>query len=115
MKRTHLVTLVVCLVLASVSTLYPKNAGKSIDRLMNALYQNGQFNGTILVKKSGNIIYERAFGLANREWGMALSADEIEYLVENFTRIGRKVPVLADLRPSGKYSMTLRSTIIPTG
>ncbi|MDP2197609.1 MAG: phosphoribosylformylglycinamidine synthase [Sulfurimicrobium sp.] len=26
---------------------------------------------------------------ANREWGMALSGDEIEYLVENFARIGR--------------------------
>jgi phosphoribosylformylglycinamidine synthase len=26
---------------------------------------------------------------ANREWGLALSEDEIDYLVENFTRIGR--------------------------
>jgi phosphoribosylformylglycinamidine synthase len=26
---------------------------------------------------------------ANREWGLALSGDEIDYLVENFTRIGR--------------------------
>ncbi|BCB27518.1 phosphoribosylformylglycinamidine synthase [Sulfurimicrobium lacus] len=30
-----------------------------------------------------------ALEAANREWGMALSGDEIEYLVENFTRIGR--------------------------
>ena len=30
-----------------------------------------------------------ALGAANREWGLALSADEIEYLVENFRRIGR--------------------------
>ena len=30
-----------------------------------------------------------ALDAANREWGMALSGDEIEYLVENFTRIGR--------------------------
>ena len=26
---------------------------------------------------------------ANREWGLALSEDEIDYLVENFTRLGR--------------------------
>jgi phosphoribosylformylglycinamidine synthase len=30
-----------------------------------------------------------ALGQANREWGLALSADEIDYLVENFARIGR--------------------------
>src|SRR5574340_1484280 len=30
-----------------------------------------------------------ALALANREMGLALSPDEIEYLVENFTRIGR--------------------------
>ncbi len=30
-----------------------------------------------------------ALDTANREWGLALSGDEIEYLVENFTRIGR--------------------------
>ena len=26
---------------------------------------------------------------ANRDWGLALSPDEVDYLVENFTRIGR--------------------------
>ena len=93
MKRTHLVTLVVCLVLASVSTLYPKNAGKSIDRLMNALYQNGQFNGTILVKKSGNIIYERAFGLANREWGIKNTLDS-KFLIGSVSKAYTALMVL---------------------
>ncbi len=30
-----------------------------------------------------------ALVMANRDWGLALSADEIDYLVENFKRIGR--------------------------
>jgi len=30
-----------------------------------------------------------ALETANREWGLALSSDEIDYLVENFTRLGR--------------------------
>ncbi|MCH8474242.1 MAG: dihydroxy-acid dehydratase [Opitutales bacterium] len=32
-------------------------------------------------------------------------AAEVELTLEDFTRIGKKVPVLADLKPSGKYNM----------
>jgi dihydroxy-acid dehydratase len=36
---------------------------------------------------------------------MAHSAD-VRLSIDDFTRVGRKVPVLADLRPSGKYGMS---------
>jgi CubicO group peptidase (beta-lactamase class C family) len=51
-------------------TLYSESDRKKIDRLMNSYYKNGQFNGTILVKKDNATLYQRAFGLANREWGI---------------------------------------------
>ena len=41
-----------------------------INELINAYAENGQFNGTILVKKGENIVYKNAFGLANREWNI---------------------------------------------
>jgi CubicO group peptidase (beta-lactamase class C family) len=75
MKRNILVLLTAFIVLASCLTLYAGNVRKNIDRLMNAYYKNGQFNGTILVKKNKDIIYERAFGLANREWGIENTLD----------------------------------------
>lgn len=34
------------------------------------------------------------------------SAAEVRLRLDDFTRIGRRVPVLADLRPSGRYSMS---------
>jgi dihydroxy-acid dehydratase len=34
------------------------------------------------------------------------SAAEVKLKLDDFTRIGRRVPVLADLRPSGRYSMS---------
>jgi CubicO group peptidase (beta-lactamase class C family) len=73
MKRKNLVILAIGLALCS--PLYPENVGKSIGRLMNSLYQNGQFNGTILVKKDNDLIYEQAFGLANREWQIKNTLD----------------------------------------
>ena len=35
-----------------------------INELISAYADNGQFNGVILVKKGGNIIYKNAFGLS---------------------------------------------------
>jgi CubicO group peptidase (beta-lactamase class C family) len=46
-----------------------------INELINAYAENGQFNGTILVKKGENIIYKNAFGLANREWNIPNTID----------------------------------------
>ena len=46
-----------------------------IDELIKAYADNGQFNGTILVKKGGNVIYKNAFGLANREWNIPNTTD----------------------------------------
>ncbi len=42
---------------------------------MSAYAVNGQFNGTILVKKGENVIYKHAFGLANREWDIQNTID----------------------------------------
>ena len=93
MKRNNLAILAVCLVLASGSALYAENAGKSIDRLMNSLYQNGQFNGTILVKKNNDTIYEQAFGLANREWGIRNTLDS-KFLIGSVSKAYTALMVL---------------------
>ena len=42
--------------------------------------------------------------------GMAHAA-QVELSIDDFTHIGKKVPVLADLKPSGKYSMAELSRI----
>jgi CubicO group peptidase (beta-lactamase class C family) len=41
-----------------------------IDNLLNKYDQNQKLNGNILVSNRGNIIYKKAFGLANAQWNI---------------------------------------------
>lgn len=59
----------------NILNLYAQSTESKIDELMSAYADNGQFNGTILVKKGGIIIYKNAFGLANREWDIQNTID----------------------------------------
>jgi CubicO group peptidase (beta-lactamase class C family) len=75
MKRTTLALLVIFSIVIPYWPLHSNNAPKKIDGLMQSLYENGQFNGTILVKKDNKILYERAFGLADRQWDIRNTVD----------------------------------------
>jgi CubicO group peptidase (beta-lactamase class C family) len=55
--------------------LFSQSTEYEINELISAYSENGQFNGTILVKKGENIIYKNAFGLANREWNIPNTTD----------------------------------------
>ena len=57
------------------SIAFSQSAEYKINELMNAYAENGQFNGTILVKKGEKIIYKNAFGKANREWNILNTVD----------------------------------------
>lgn len=55
---------------------------------MQARYAAGDFNGSVLVARQAMIIYERAFGLANREWNIANDLQtkfEIGSMTKQFT------------------------------
>lgn len=41
-----------------------------LDQVMQTRSRAGDFSGAALVTRSGKIVYERAFGLANREWNI---------------------------------------------
>jgi CubicO group peptidase (beta-lactamase class C family) len=71
MKPTRVAFLAALLALVPCTELHAASARRNIDRLMTAYHECGQFNGVILVKRGDDVIYERAFGLANREWNVA--------------------------------------------
>jgi len=52
----------------------PKDKVKVIDSVFNFYYGKGQFNGTVLIQQEGKVIYERGFGLADKERHIANSA-----------------------------------------
>jgi CubicO group peptidase (beta-lactamase class C family) len=55
--------------------IFSQSAVYKINELMSAYAENGQFNGTIMVRKGENVIYKNAFGLANREWNIPNTID----------------------------------------
>jgi CubicO group peptidase (beta-lactamase class C family) len=93
MKRNTIVRAVVFAVLTSWGALYAENDRENIDRLMKSYYQSGQFNGTILVKKNKDIIYERAFGLADRPWNIENTVDS-KFLIGSVSKAYTALMVL---------------------
>jgi CubicO group peptidase (beta-lactamase class C family) len=74
-----------------------------IHRLMEAYYENGVFNGVVLVSQKGNVIYKRAFGTANREWDIPVTPDskfKIASLSKSFTAM-----LVLQLVESGRISL----------
>src|SRR6476660_3095354 len=45
----------------------PMDTAESINKLMETLYQRGQYNGSIIVAVKGTIIYRNGFGESNLE------------------------------------------------
>jgi len=45
-----------------------QNTAARIDRIMQARFAGADFSGAVLVARESQVLYERGFGLANREW-----------------------------------------------
>ena len=57
-------------VLLSAPGAIAQTLSNKIDRLMEAYDRNQLFQGTILVAKSGTILFQKSYGMANREWNI---------------------------------------------
>ena len=51
------------------------NYSKQINELVSLYNFNEGFNGSILVAKEGEVILEKGYGEANKEWNIANTAD----------------------------------------
>src|SRR5260370_38750652 len=87
MRKLQLAGLL-CLVLARGGLAQNSPAAFQLDQTMQRRYAAGDFNGTVLVARQGKVIYERAFGLANREWSVPNDLEtkfEIGSMTKQFT------------------------------
>src|SRR5262245_42828505 len=60
----------------------------TIDRLLEAYHDLGQLEGTVLLAEKGQVLYQRSFGQAHREWQVANTNDtayRIASLSKSFT------------------------------
>ena len=94
-------------VLLNALCLFAQNIEFKINELMSAYADNGQFNGTILIKKGENFIYKKAFGLANREWDIPNTIDS-KFLIGS---IGKPFTALMTLILVDDGLIELNSTI----
>ena len=61
-----------------------------IDRIMQSRAGAGEFSGSVLVVRQGHVIYERGFGMANREWNVPNDVKtkfEIGSMTKQFTAV----------------------------
>ena len=85
--------IILCLVLIlaiSGCTIVKENKAAKIDSLISAYNDYGLFHGTVLVAENGEIILEKGYGLANREWDMPHEPDtklKIASITKTFTCI----------------------------
>lgn len=76
-RRFAKITILLALInLAAAETHgFAQPKAKRIEELMTLYHKYGQFNGVILVAERGQVVYERAFGQANLEWGIPNTLD----------------------------------------
>ncbi len=54
--------------ITSESERSTKDKQEALDQICEAMVESGYFSGTVLVAEDSQVIYRKAFGLANREW-----------------------------------------------
>jgi CubicO group peptidase (beta-lactamase class C family) len=64
---------------------FSQNIEYKIDKLIGTYAENGQFNGTILVKKGEKTVYKNACGIANREWNIDNTIDS-KFLIGSISK-----------------------------
>ncbi|HZY36434.1 MAG TPA: serine hydrolase [Mucilaginibacter sp.] len=101
--------IVLLLLLAINSNLFAQQSKtEKIDSLMTAVYNRGQFTGSILIADHGKVVYEKAFGLADREKKIPFTVNTQEYIgsiSKQFTAMGTMI--LKD-RQKLNYNQSIR-------
>jgi CubicO group peptidase (beta-lactamase class C family) len=134
MNHTHVKQLLGTLCLLGIgagvwaAAAAPASEAAQIHQLMSKYHALGQLDGTVLVADHGKVVYQHAFGLANREWQVKNSTDtayRIASLTKQFSAtlvlqlaeqgklrlddtIGQYVP---ELRPEIGHTVTLHQLL----
>jgi CubicO group peptidase (beta-lactamase class C family) len=71
MKNNIFSLLSLCLFFTSYKTNGQNNLPNKIDKYMQAKVEFYNFSGTILISRNDSILFEKGYGLANREWNIS--------------------------------------------
>lgn len=106
--KTIFVVLSVCLSLAA----FAQTKTEKLNELITAYADHGNFNGSVLVAQKGEILYKKAFGLANAEWDIPNQTDtkfRLASITKQFTAM-----LIVQLVAEGKVKLDVPiSTYLP--
>jgi CubicO group peptidase (beta-lactamase class C family) len=95
--------LFIAFLILPVISFTQKNISTLLDTYMQAQVNVNEFTGTVLVAQKGKIIYEKAFGMADREWNIPntiQSKFEVGSITKQFTSA-----CILQLAEQGKLSL----------
>ena len=82
---------------------WPKDPAIRLDSIFSFYHANGAFNGTVLVKQKGKVIFQKGYGYANRGTG-ALNADSTRFRIGSLTKTFTSL-LIRQLEQEGKLSL----------
>ncbi|MEW6336035.1 MAG: serine hydrolase [Acidobacteriota bacterium] len=74
-RGARIVTLCLGAAVLAAAAAHAAGEGERIDAMVASYAAKGQFSGAVLVARNGEVVLEKAYGLANREWGIANTPD----------------------------------------
>lgn len=89
--------------LLPVMSFAQKNIASLLDNYMQAQVKVNEFTGTVLVAQKGKIIYEKAFGMSDREWNIP-NTIQTKFEVGSITKQFTSACIL-QLAEQGKLSL----------
>jgi CubicO group peptidase (beta-lactamase class C family) len=84
-----------------------KNLTSEFDKLLSAQFKPGDPGATVLVAKKGQIIYKKAFGMANLELNTPMQADNVFWIAS----IGKQFTAVAILQLMEQGKLNLQDEI----
>ncbi len=94
---------IIALLLLPFALTAQKKYAALLDNYAQAEYKVKEFNGSVLVMQKGNVIYKKAFGMADREWNISNTANT-KYRIGSVTKQFTAACILL-LEEQGKLSV----------
>ena len=104
--RSHSFRLAAMLALSAIASLSPQRAfaqSNDVGRFVETYAKAHDFNGTVLVRKQGDVVYRDSVGLANRSFGVP-NTSETKYRIASITKLFTSVLVL-QLQEQGRIDL----------
>lgn len=103
LKNTLIKKVFIAILFLPLALAAQKDHPKKMDDYMKAQVDLKEFNGTALVMQKGKIIYEKAFGMADREWAVP-NTIETKYRIGSVTKQFTAACIM-QLAEQGKLSL----------